>query len=103
MRKRLVLMFMAAASVSATLAAQAPAPASKAPAAKTPARPYVPAKTAWGDPDIQGNYTNKYEQGTPFEKPADLADKTLADVTNAELADIIKKRQQRAIENAPFL
>jgi len=105
MRKRLVLMFIAAASVSATLTAQAPtpAPAAKAPAAKAAARPYVPAKTAWGDPDIQGNYTNKYEQGTPFEKPADLAEKTLADITSAELADLIKKRQQRAIDNAPFL
>ena len=25
----------------------------------------------WGDPDLQGNYTNKYEQSTPFERPYD--------------------------------
>jgi hypothetical protein len=78
---------------------------------KTPARaplpgnakPYSPPKTPWGDPDLQGNYTNKYEQGTPFERPAELEGKTLADIQAKELAEIIQKRQQRAIENAPFL
>ena len=28
------------------------------------------ARTPWGDPDIQGNYTNLYEDGTPLERPA---------------------------------
>jgi hypothetical protein len=100
MFKRLALVSVAAVSVcvSATLTAQTQTPAPK-PAAK----PYAPPKTLWGDPDIQGNYTNKYEQGTPFERPADLEGKTLADISKAELADIIKKRQQRAIDNAPFL
>ena len=105
MLKRLVLTALVAGSVCATLTAQAQIPA--APGAKAPtkaaAKPYTPPKTAWGDPDIQGNYTNKYEQGTPFERPADLEGKTLADIQPAELADIIKKRQQRAIDNAPFL
>jgi hypothetical protein len=64
---------------------------------------YVAPKTPWGDPDLQGNYTNKYEQGTPFERPDDFEGKTLADVSGKELAEIIQKRQQRAIENAPFL
>jgi hypothetical protein len=97
MFKRLVLASVAAAigvSTTAMAQAQAPKPAAKA---------YTPPKTIWGDPDIQGNYTNKYEQGTPFERPADLDGKTLADISKAELADIIKKRQQRAIDNAPFL
>jgi hypothetical protein len=97
MLKRLVLSCMLAVSC-ATLSAQTP-PAAAKPAAK----PYVPPKTSWGDPDLQGNYTNKYEQGTPFERPAEFEGKTLADISSAELADIIKKRQQRAIDNAPFL
>ena len=33
-------------------------------------RTFAPPRTPWGDPDIQGDYTNKYEQGTPFERPA---------------------------------
>ena len=100
MRKGLFTVAMVAAfaaGVTTTARAQAPA------AAKAAAKPYVPAKTPWGDPDLQGNYTNKYEQGTPFERPADLDGKTLADISPKELAEIIQRRQQRAIENAPFL
>ena len=103
MRKGLFTVAMVAAfaaAVTTTARAQAPA---KAPARDASAKPYVPAKTPWGDPDIQGNYTNKYEQGTPFERPAELDGKTLADISPKELAEIIQRRQQRAIENAPFL
>src|SRR3954451_12551731 len=83
------------ALTSVTVGAQTPA--------KPGARAYKAPRTAWGDPDLQGNYTNKYEQGTPFERPAELEGKTLADISSADLADIVKKRQQRAIDNAPFL
>ena len=103
MRKGLFTVAMVAAfaaAVTTTAGAQAPA---KAPAGAASAKPYVPPKTPWGDPDIQGNYTNKYEQGTPFERPAELDGKTLADISPKELAEIIQQRQQRAIENAPFL
>src|SRR5881394_2729621 len=93
MSKRFVLVPVVAVLLSAALAAQT--------ARQT--KPYTPPKTAWGDPDLQGNYTNKYEQGTPFERPAEFEGKTLPDISSAELADIIKKRQQRAIDNAPFL
>src|SRR4029077_8237169 len=100
MRKGLFTVAMVAAfaaGVTTTARAQEPAPA------KAPAKPYVPPKTPWGDPDLQGNYTNKYEQGTPFERPAELDGKTLADISPKELSEIIQRRQQRAIENAPFL
>jgi hypothetical protein len=90
---------MVAVGMTGSGAAQAPATA----VAKETAKPYVPPKTPWGDPDIQGNYTNKYEQGTPFERPAELEGKTLADIQGKDLADLVQKRQQRAIENAPFL
>ncbi len=98
MVKRLVLISLVALSASGTVAAQT---AARPPAGS--ARPYTPPKTPWGDPDIQGNYTNKYEQGTPFERPAEFDGKTLATITPAELADAVKKRQERAIANAPFL
>ena len=106
MLKRLVFASMVAVCMCGTLVAQTAAPSPSKPAAaaaKPGAKAYVPPKTAWGDPDIQGNYTNKYEQGTPFERPADLDGKTLADISNEELTDLVKKRQQRAIDNAPFL
>ncbi len=99
MFKRLVLVGLTAVSTSAVPSAQAPA------ASRPPARQaaYTPAKTAWGDPDIQGNYTNKYEQGTPFERPDEFAGKKQGDITGAELADLVKQRQARAIENERFL
>ena len=30
-------------------------------------------RTPWGDPDIQGTYTNTYENGTPLERPDQFA------------------------------
>ena len=33
---------------------------------------WTPPRTPWGDPDLQGNYTNKYEHGTPFERPQEF-------------------------------
>jgi len=100
MVKRLMLLAAVVAAGSVSVAAQAPAPAR--PPVK-PATTYAPPKTAWGDPDLSGNYTNKYEQGTPFERPAELEGRTLADITSQELADLIVKRQQAAIERDRFL
>jgi hypothetical protein len=77
-----------------TIAAQGPAK----PGTKTWKAP----RTAWGDPDISGNYTNKYEQGTPFERPKDLEGRRLEDIKGDELAKILKARQTNSIERAPF-
>jgi hypothetical protein len=63
---------------------------------------YKAPRTSWGDPDISGNYTNKYEQGTPFERPRELEGKTLDQITPAELKDILAARQKNSIERAPF-
>ena len=60
-------------------------------------------RTPWGDPDLQGHYTNKYEYGTPFERPVAFAGKRLDEVTAQDLADLMKKRQQEALERAKFL
>jgi hypothetical protein len=59
-------------------------------------------RTPWGDPDLQGYYTNKYEYGTPFEQPAEFAGRRVEDVSAQELADLMKKRQQEALDRAPF-
>src|SRR4029453_7802376 len=72
-------------------------------ASRAPARAFTPAKTPWGDPDLQGNYTNKYESGTPFERPQEFEGRRLEDVTGQELVDVVNKRQQTVLENAKFL
>jgi hypothetical protein len=70
-------------------------------AAQSPSAP-AHARTPWGDPDLQGHYTNKYEYGTPFERPAAFAGKRLDQVSAQDLADLMKKRQQEALERAKF-
>jgi feruloyl esterase len=66
-------------------------------------RAFTPAKTPWGDPDLQGNYTNKYELGTPFERPQEFEGRRLEDVTPSELEAVVKKRQETQIANSKFL
>jgi hypothetical protein len=73
-------------------AAQGPPPTIQAPPGWTPPR------TPWGDPDIQGNLTNLWEVGTPFERPDEFAGRRLEDVTRAELEGIRVAMQQRTRE-----
>jgi len=68
-------------------------------AAQQPAK-YAAPKTAWGDPDLQGTYTDKDENGIPMEKPQQFAGKSLQEVDDSELADIVRERQQRAAAGA---
>ena len=35
--------------------------------------PYVPPRTPWGHPDLQGTYSNDDETGTPMARPAQFA------------------------------
>jgi hypothetical protein len=69
----------------------------KATAYKTP-------RTAWGDPDFQGNYTNLYEAGTPLERPAEYDGRKLSDITPAELRATKKAIQDNTIQRfeTPF-
>jgi len=64
---------------------------------------YVPPKTPWGDPQLAGAYTNSDESGIPFERPAEFDGKKQADVTPAQLAEIVKKRQEQTVERSPTL
>src|SRR5215472_18733888 len=57
------------------------------------------ARTPWGDPDIQGNYTNLYEDGTPLERPAQFDGRTVDQVKGEELAKLKLEVQQRTINN----
>jgi hypothetical protein len=55
---------------------------------------YSPPKTAWGDPDLTGIWPSTDMVGVPFERPADMGERT--EVTAEEFAARQKQEQQRA-------
>jgi hypothetical protein len=83
-----------------SLAAQAPASAG-AKAAK--AEKYTPPRTPWGDPDLQGVFTNNDESGIPLERPNQFEGKKLEDVSEAELEQLRTQREQQRVAVAPNL
>jgi len=58
------------------------------------------ARTAWGDPDLQGTYSNSNESGIPMQRPAELAGKTLDQITPVELAKLLDERHKRTEKTA---
>ena len=58
------------------------------------------ARTPWGDPDLQGTYTNANESGIPMERPAELVGRRNEDVSPAELATLMAARRARAEKTA---
>jgi hypothetical protein len=73
-----------AAAVAAALAAQTSSSAPKLP------------RTSWGDPKIEGTYTNKDEFGTPFERPAELEGKQRREFGPEQMAELMVERTRRA-------
>jgi hypothetical protein len=57
-------------------------------------------RTAWGDPDLSGTYNNSNESGIPMQRPAELAGRTLDQVTPAELAKLLDRRHQQTERTA---
>jgi hypothetical protein len=102
MNIRIVALAVVVCGSSIPAAAQSPA-GSQATAGKPAKKTYAPPRTPWGDPDLQGNFTNKYEQGTPFERPAEFEGRRVEDIQGNELADVVKRRQQQAIDRDRFL
>jgi hypothetical protein len=64
---------------------------------------YDPPRTPWGDPDLQGIYTNNDENGIPFERPDEFEGRRLEDVTIDELQRLREQREVRRVEVAPNL
>jgi hypothetical protein len=64
-------------------------------------RQWTPLRTAWGDPDLQGTWTN--ETITPFERPASMANKPF--LTQAEAAALearsIQQRERSDGKSSP--
>ena len=75
-----------------------PAPA-KAAISKT----YKTPRTPWGDPDLSGVYTNNDESGIPLERPGEFDGKKLDDISDSELEEIRKERNEQAVARAPNL
>ena len=66
-------------------------------AAQAPRKPaYRASRTAWGAPDIHGDYTNKDEANTPLERPDQLAGKDVNAFSDAELTQLAKERALQA-------
>jgi len=61
-------------------------------------RAYAPLRTPWGDPDLQGAYTNSNESLIPMERPASLTGRALESITPEELARLNEERNQARIE-----
>jgi hypothetical protein len=85
MRKRALASAGTLAAVMAFIGMTSVPIAGQARAAANTARKYVAPRTPWGDPDLQGNLTNLYEVGTPFERPDDFAGRQLEDVMAGEI------------------
>ncbi len=63
--------------------------------AKPAAKSFVAPKTAWGEPDLQGLYTNKTI--TPLERPAQFAGE--AELTDEQIADLEQRAASRSVDN----
>jgi len=78
-------------AVLASLLVHAQSPARPAASAET-RRAYEPPRTPWGDPDLQGDFSNIGESLIPMERPEALTGKRLEDVSEAELARLVDER-----------
>jgi hypothetical protein len=76
------------------------AQASSVPGGPPAAKRSVP-RTPWGDPDLQGIYTNRDEMGIALERPSQFEGKALGDVTPAQFAEITQRRREDGVKAAP--
>jgi len=60
---------------------------------------WTPQRTAWGDPDLQGTWTN--ETITPFERPAALKDKPFLTGEEAAALEARAATQRETADDAP--
>src|SRR2546430_11763616 len=65
--------------------------------AQSPVKTYTPPKTAWGDPDLQGIFTNATV--TPLERPSEFAGKEF--LTEKEVAEWEARAAKSRVEEPP--
>src|SRR3954471_21281791 len=83
------LIVVAAVALIAEISGQGQGPAPRKTAYRAP-------RTAWGTPDLHGDYTNKDEANTPLERPMPLAQRGPGTFTQAELTQLAKERAEAA-------
>lgn len=67
--------------------------------AQQKAKPWTQVRTAWGDPDLQGTWTN--ETITPFERPTALASKPFLTPAEAAALEARSAGQRDSADDAP--
>jgi len=92
-----------AAATAAILVALAWVMPAQGQSGTTPSATYTPPMTPWGDPDLQGAYTNNDENGIPLERPESFEGRGLDEVSAAELAELREEREEVRVERAPLL
>src|SRR2546428_5838839 len=65
--------------------------------AQSPVKTYTPPKPVWGEPDLQGIFTNA--TGTPFVRPPDLSGKAV--LTANEVAQLEARGAQNRGDQPP--
>jgi hypothetical protein len=58
-------------------------------------------RTAWGDPDFRGVFSNGDEYTTPLERPDQFAGRRLEDIKGQELADVRRAQLRGVIDALP--
>ena len=58
---------------------------------------YHAPRTPWGDPDLQGNYTNLSEAGTPLERPKEFEGRNMNDIAPQERMRLKREAAERTI------
>jgi len=71
--------------------------ASESLVAQAPVKTYSPPRTAWGDPDLQGIFTNATV--TPFERPPEFAGKEF--LTEREVAEVEARAAKARVDQPP--
>ena len=62
------------------------------------------ARTSWGDPDLQGEWTTEGEYGVPLERPAEFGTRQfLTDAEYAKRMDDVKVRDERDLASVDVL
>jgi len=89
------LLTLASAVITSAAAQDRPAPTA-GPTSGTAARPWTTPRTPWGEPDLQGAYSNRTI--TPFERPANVGGREF--FTKQEMAALESQAQQSGGDEA---
>jgi hypothetical protein len=82
-------------AVTASTAAAPPQPPRSTAPSPSPGKRFTPPKMPWGDPQLEGVYSNDNETGISFERPPQFEGRRIEDITPDELAALNKERNEQ--------